>query len=329
MARPYDRVEWRLEGPGFGPVTVSAEIVPAGEGGADLAHRLTRPHAGPPWRRLAGWWAARRELAFAEDALVGLARAAERLPPPVERELVAETVRYRAGEVELRGHLVYDAHLRRAPAVLVVHEWWGQNDYARLRAHMLAELGYVALAVDMYGEGRLAEHPDEAGRFAGAVLQNRERARARFEAALDFLRGHPKVDPERIAAIGYCFGGAVVLAMVREGLDLDLAASFHGGLPPGAEQGAGAGFAGRVLVFHGGADPLVDGEAMRRFVDDLRTRGVRAEFVEYPGAKHGFSNPDADDLGERFGLPLAYDIEADQDSWRRLSAALAEVFSAP
>ncbi len=139
---------------------------------------------------------------------------------------------YRAGEVPLQGYVAWDTETegKKRPGVLVVHEWWGHNDYARKKAREVAELGYVAFALDMYGEGKVADHPDEAGQFASALRQNREKAKERFLAALAELKAHPDVDSTQIAAIGYCFGGGVVLDMVRAGVDLDVAASFHGSL---------------------------------------------------------------------------------------------------
>jgi dienelactone hydrolase len=131
----------------------------------------------------------------------------------------------------MKGYLAYDENIQvKRPGVLVVHEWWGLNDYARKRAKMLADLGYAALAIDMYGDGKTAVHPDDAGKFSSELMKNFDVAKARFAAALDFLQQQPFIDPTRIAAIGYCFGGGVVLNMARQGLGLKGVASFHGGL---------------------------------------------------------------------------------------------------
>ena len=156
-------------------------------------------------------------------------------------EIKTVEVSYREGDTVLKGMLAYDDAIEGTrPGVLVVHEWWGQNDYARKRAKMLAELGYTALAVDMYGEGKTAAHPDEAGKFAGAVRRNLPLMKARFLAAREFLDAQPNVDPNKIAAIGYCFGGSVVLEMAIEGVDLAGVASFHGSLGGLSTPAAGA-----------------------------------------------------------------------------------------
>src|SRR5512143_934897 len=150
---------------------------------------------------------------------------------PAHAKVTGKDVEYTAGGVTLKGYLAYDtAKKGKSPGVLVVHEWWGLNDYARERARMLARLGYTALAVDMYGEGKTATHPDDAGKFSSELMQNFDTAKARFLAAEDFLKMQPTVDPGRIAAIGYCFGGGVVLNMARQGADLKGVASFHGSL---------------------------------------------------------------------------------------------------
>ena len=146
-------------------------------------------------------------------------------------DIEGKTVQYTVDGVVMKGYLAYDKNITgRRPGVLVVHEWWGLNDYARMRARMLAEMGYTALAVDMYGDGKQAMHPEDAGKFSSELMKNFDVAKARFMAALDFLKGQPTVDPGRIAAIGYCFGGGIVLNMARQGVDLRGVASFHGSL---------------------------------------------------------------------------------------------------
>ena len=150
---------------------------------------------------------------------------------PAAAKVTGREVEYKTGATVLKGYLAQDSALQgKRPAVLVVHEWWGHNDYARQRARMLAEQGYVALAVDMFGDGKTAMHPDDAGRFAGEVMKNKAVGEARFNAALAFIKQQPAVDPARIAAIGYCFGGGVVLHMARQGADLKGVVSFHGSL---------------------------------------------------------------------------------------------------
>jgi len=235
-------------------------------------------------------------------------------------------VSYSSGETNLVGYLAAPAGPERRPAVLVVHEWWGHNDYARKRADMLAGMGYVALAVDMYGEGKLASHPEDAGKFAGEVRKNMAEAEKRFLAAKQYLEGLPKVDPERIAAIGYCFGGGIVLEMARRGVDLDGVVSFHGSLGTDTPAQPGA-VKAEVLVYNGAQDSFVKPEHILAFEQEMRAAGVKFEFVNLPGAKHSFSNPQADEFGQRFNLPLAYSADADRTSWEGMAKFLERVLA--
>lgn len=244
------------------------------------------------------------------------------LAAPETRELS-----YQAGDTRLQGYLALPEGAGPHPGVLVVHEWWGHNDYARRRAEMLAELGYVALAVDMYGDGAVADHPKKAGEFAGKVRGDFPLARARFEAAMDLLAAQPAADAERLAAIGYCFGGGVVLNMARAALPgLDAVVSFHGSLDAAVAVGE-AGVPARVLVLNGAADGFVSRESIAAFAGEMAAAGTDFEFVNYRGVKHSFTNPQADAVGARFDLPLAYDADADADAWRRMQAFLAATFA--
>lgn len=249
------------------------------------------------------------------------------IAPAQQAQLRSEEITYQVGDTELKGYLVYDANADQPrPGVLVVHEWWGQNDYARNRAYMLAQLGYTALAVDMYGDGKVAEHPADAEKFMTEAVSNMDTMQARFEAARNLLQQHSSVDPEQIAAIGYCFGGAVVLEMARQGVDLDGVASFHGLLATTspAEQGS---LTAKVLVLHGDDDPMVPPEQVEAFKREMEAASADYEFIGYPDVTHGFTNPGATAVGERFSLPLAYDHAADEDSWARLQVFLKEIFS--
>lgn len=244
------------------------------------------------------------------------------------KSLATEQITYTADGQTLHGYLAYDASIKgKRPAVLVVHEWWGLNDYARQRAEMLAGLGYTALAIDMYGDGKTADHPKQAGEFATAVRQNWAQGKERFMAALQTLRQQPSVDPDQIAAIGYCFGGGVVLQMAREGADLDGVASFHGSLAPMGQKAEPGEVEARVLVLHGAKDKFVSDEQLQAFKQEMENAGVGYELVVYPNATHSFTNPQADQFAEKFGLPLGYDVEADQQSWEKLQAFLKEIFS--
>jgi len=215
-------------------------------------------------------------------------------------------ISYRAGGVEMKGYIAWDAdRAGPRPGVLVVHEWWGVNDYARRRANMLAELGYTGMAVDMYGEGRTAAHPEEAQTFMEEALKDPAVLAARFEAARDFLMKDANVDAEHVAAIGYCFGGAVAFNMARAGADLDAVVTFHAAL--GTDTPAQAGqVKPRILVLTGEADPMVPAEAVEAFGAEMSAAGADVRIVSYPGAKHSFTNPNADSHGmEQLGYDAA------------------------
>lgn len=234
-------------------------------------------------------------------------------------------VEYAAEGTTMEGYLAMPAGQDKRPAVLVVHEWWGHNEYARKRADMLAELGYVALAVDMYGEGKQADHPKTAGQFAGEVRNNMDMAEKRFEAAMDVLKANPRVQSDHIAAIGYCFGGGIVLEMARRGVDLDGVVSFHGSLGTGEPAEAGQ-VKAKVLVYNGADDPFTKPEQVEAFIKEMDAAGVDYEFVNLPGAKHSFTNPGADKFGKQFNLPLEYNAEADAKSWAGMQDFLKEAF---
>ncbi len=236
-----------------------------------------------------------------------------------------EEVSYEHDGTTMKGYLAVPANLSgKAPTVLVVHEWWGHNDYVRKRADMLAELGYVALAVDMYGDGKVADHPKDAGAFAGEIGKNMALGEARFRAAMDYLAGRAEADMSRVAAIGYCFGGGVVLEMARRGIDLDAVVSFHGGRLASDTPVAPGGYKAKVLVLNGADDPFVKQETITRFREQMEEADVDYKFVNYPGAVHSFTNPDATANGEKFGLPLAYDAEVDAASWAEMLALFDE-----
>ena len=235
-------------------------------------------------------------------------------------------ITYSAGEVNMKGYFASKAEANaKVPGILVIHEWWGHNSYARKRADMLADLGYVAMAVDMYGDGKVADHPDDAGKFAGMVFQNLDESRAKFEAALKTLKEHPNVDPERIAAIGYCFGGTVAFNMANAGYDLDAVAAFHSGLSlpiaPSAET-----LKARILVCNGADDGFVQPESIDAFKDAYASIGAELEYISYSGAVHSFTSKEADAHGEKFGLPLAYNAAADSASWEEMKELFASVF---
>lgn len=233
-------------------------------------------------------------------------------------EIRTQEVSYDVGDREYTGYFAWDDALGEpAPGVLVVHEWWGHNDYARERARMLAGEGYTALALDMYGRGRVADHPEDAQKFMQALMNDLDTAAKRFDKAHRLLDAHPAADPGRTAAIGYCMGGGVVLQMARFGKDLDAVVSFHGSL--GTERPAKPGAVDTpILVLTGGADPFVPDEQIQAFREEMDSVDANYSIHIYPDAQHSFTNPDADEKGEEFDMPLAYDEEADHDSWQRM-----------
>jgi len=234
-----------------------------------------------------------------------------------------EEISYSDGTTTLKGYLAYDAASdAKRPGILVVHEWWGHNEYARKRADMLAELGYLALAVDMYGDGKTADHPKDAKSFAMGVGQD---ARPRFEAAMQVLEQHPLFSSGDMAALGYCFGGTQVLNMARSGLPLKGVVSYHGSLGTKAPAEAGK-VQARVAVFTGEADPMIPSEQVAGFRQEMEGAGVDYFVVSYPGVKHSFTNPEADSFAERFDMPLGYDEAADKDSWEKTQTFLADLF---
>jgi dienelactone hydrolase len=236
-----------------------------------------------------------------------------------------EEVSYQADGVTLKGYLAYDDAMKgKRPGVLVVHEWWGHNENARMRARMLAELGYTALAVDMYGDGKVADHPADAGKFAGMIRNNLPLMATRFNAARKLLAGHATVDGKRLAALGYCFGGSVALEMARQGADLAAIATFHSGLNANGESAQAGKFKAKVRVFTGADDVMIKSEMVAAFEKEMKAAKVDYKVVRYPGAKHGFSVVEADANGKKFNLPLAYNAAADKDSWAQTKSFLAE-----
>ena len=267
-------------------------------------------------------------------AFVLLASCKEKATPKTETATIPEAavvkvkgteVTYASDSTNLKGYIAYDENKKgKRPGVLIVHEWWGHNDYVRERADMLAELGYTAIAVDMYGDGKQAGHPDDAGKFAMSVMTNLPEATARFNAAIKVLQEHESVDQEKLAAIGYCFGGSVALTMANSGADLDAVAAFHSGvaLPVMPNKDLKA----RVLVCNGADDPFVSPESITTFKTAMDSIGAPYEYIAYPGVKHSYTSKEADANGEKFKLPLAYNADADQKSWDSLQQLLKDVF---
>ena len=234
---------------------------------------------------------------------------------PAAPNIQTREVNYSQNGTTLKGLMAWDANASgKRPGVLVVHEWWGHDEHARNQARRAAEAGYVAFAVDMYGDGKQAAHPADAQKFMTEATRDPAVVAARFNAARDVLMKDPHVSPDQIAAIGYCFGGAVVLGMARNGADLDAAVSFHGALQTQAPAKPGA-VKARVLVLHGEADPMVTAAHVDAFRKEMTDAGANFRIVTYPGAKHAFTNPKAESHGM---TELAYNEEAVRKSWKEM-----------
>ena len=242
---------------------------------------------------------------------------------PSQGAVVGSAVDYRHGDTILEGYLAYDDVSKEVRSgVLVVHEWYGLNDYARKRADQLAQLGYVAFALDMYGKGVRAADNKEAGALAGKIKGDRPLMRGRASAGLDVLKKHGLVDPKRVAAIGYCFGGTTVLELARAGADVAGVVSFHGGLDTPSPEAA-APIRAKVLVLHGADDPLVPAAEIAAFQEEMRHAGADWQMVFYGGAVHSFSNPQA---GADASKGVAYNEVADRRSWQAMKQFFDEIF---
>ena len=237
-------------------------------------------------------------------------------------EVVSKVVEYKVGEVTCKGYLAYDDALEgKRPGLLVVHEWWGLNDYARHRADQLAALGYVAFAADMFGEGKTTKSAEEAGNWSGEVKKS-DLIRTRSRAALDQLAGHSLVDPEKLAAMGYCFGGTTALELAYSGAPVKGVISFHGGLTPPKPADI-PNLKANVLILHGAADPMVPEDAINATLKGLDEAKVTWQMVAYSGAEHTFTNPDAGGAGIK---GVAYNPTADYYSWEHMKLFLNHIF---
>lgn len=240
--------------------------------------------------------------------------------------ILTNRIEYPVDGANHQGYLAYDDELTEArPGILIVHEWWGLNEYILRRAHMLAELGYVALAIDMYGGGRIAADPGEAGELMNGVLNDMESATEALGAGYDLLLNQVGVDRTRSAAIGYCFGGAMVLHMARIGLPLSAVASFHGALGSFHTAGPGS-IQARILACHGAADSMVSMDDLEGFKQEMDAAQADYEVLLLDGAKHGFSNPQADINAQKYAIDLGYQQQADEQSWAAMQALFNKVF---
>lgn len=239
-------------------------------------------------------------------------------------KLKEETVGYTVDSLKMQSYVVYDENVEgKRPAVLVIHEWWGLNDYAKRRANMLAEMGYIAMAVDMYGNGRMGNDPGAAQALAMPFYQNPAMAKKHFDMALAELKKNPNVDQSKIAGIGYCFGGGMLLNFARMGEPLNGVVSFHGSLlgTPADKNLTKA----EILVCHGEKDDFVNAE-VAPFKKQMDSIGKSYTFKSYPGATHAFTNPDATEMGKKFNMPIEYNAAADSASWNDMKDFFARIF---
>jgi len=236
-----------------------------------------------------------------------------------------EEFTYTSEGVKMKGYVAYVPNEKqKLPVVLVVPEWWGFTEYPKMRARKLAELGYIAMVVDIYGDGKIANNPDEAQKLSGPFYKDPELAKARLAAAELKVKTYPQADPRRMAVIGYCFGGTMALQGATHGMDFKAVVSFHGGLKGIAASRGTVG--SRILVCHGADDKFVSQEDVAEFKRIMDAAGVRYAIKVYPHAGHAFSNPEATANGKKFNLPIAYNEEADKTSWQDMRHFLREVF---
>lgn len=241
---------------------------------------------------------------------------------PVIKE---ENVAYSSDSASLTGFVAYDSAITgKRPVVLIIHEWWGLNDNTKNKARQLAALGYLAFAIDMYGDGKMGNDPDAAGKLAMPFYGNPGLAKSRFEAALNKIKTFAQADTSKIAATGYCFGGAMVLNIARMGEDLKGVVSFHGNLigVPADKKTLKA----KILICHGADDQFVKPDEVTAFKKQMDSINADYKFVAYPGATHAFTNPNATKMGEQFKLPIAYNAAADSASWKEMQVFFDRIF---
>ena len=238
-------------------------------------------------------------------------------------KIITETVTYKEAGEEFTSYVSYDSSIKgKRPGILVVHEWWGLDDYPKKRAEMLAKLGYVAFAVDMYGTGKVTDKPEQAKAWMTEVTTDVEWWRERAIAGITRLKNHKLVDDSKIAAIGYCFGGGTVIQLAYGGLDINGIVSFHGSLPIADESSFGK-IKAKMLIAHGNADPFIARESLTKFQDTLDKTGADWSMLTYGNVRHSFANPNTDSRGLD---ALKYNKEADERSWKAMQTFFDDIF---
>ncbi len=241
------------------------------------------------------------------------------------QKIKEENVSYIGGDSTMNSFIAYDETTdKKRPGILILPEWWGLNEYTKSRARQLAALGYIAMAVDLYGYGKTADTPDSAQKLSEPFYKDPHISKTRFDAALEKLKTYPQTDTRNIAAIGYCFGGAQVLNVAREGADIKGVVSFHGnlvGVPPRKDM-----LKAKVLVCHGEADQFVKPAEVAMFTRQMDSIGADYTLKTYAGATHAFTNPSATAVGQQFKLPIAYNAAADSASWKEMQVFFNKLF---
>lgn len=236
-----------------------------------------------------------------------------------------DSVSYNLNGKTYIGFITYDANKEgKRPGILIVHEWWGLTNYTRNRAKQLAQLGYIAMAVDMYGNGKIGEDPAAAQALATPFYKDPTLAKTRLDAAMKELETYPQTDTTKMAAIGYCYGGFIVLNAAKLGANLDGVVSFHGdlsGVPVNKDS-----LKAKILVCHGEADKFVTPDAVAAFKKSMDSAGVDYTFKSYPNATHAFTNPAATAIGQKFNMPIEYNAAADTASWNDMKEFFKKIF---
>jgi dienelactone hydrolase len=259
------------------------------------------------------------------DTTADSTAAAAATEPVKEAAVKEETITYKGDGVTMKGFVAYDSSgTGKRPAVLIVHEWWGLNDYPKMRARELAKLGYVAFAMDMFGDGKVVDNPGAAEKMVTPFYQNPKKAKARMDAALATLRGLPQTDSAKVAVIGYCFGGGMAINAARLGEHVNGVVSFHGSLlgTPAKKELLKA----KILVCNGADDKFLPPADIDQFKKQMDSIGADYTFKDYPNAGHAFTNPNATNIGKQFNIPIAYNAAADSASWKDMREFLDRIF---
>ena len=240
-------------------------------------------------------------------------------------QIKTEVVQYKSDTTLCSGFIAFDSlYENKRPVVFIIHEWWGQNDYVKRRAVELAELGYLAISIDLYGENKIAKTVEDAASFSKPFYLNSQLAKNNYEKAYAIIKNYPQADTNNMAIIGYCFGGSMALEIARIGERLNGVVSFHGGLSGKIPQKDL--LKAKVLVCHGADDQFVKKEEVDLFKKQMDSVGAEYKFVEYKGATHAFSNPDATEWGKKFNIPIAYNQNADTSSWNEMKLFFQRLF---